>query len=109
MPSEEVRYMRLIVLFDLPVKEKKDRSEASKFRNFLLKDGYDMLQLSVYMRICRGREAIEKHMRRLRASLPPHGSVRVLELTDRQYARMEILVGQEKPVEITATQQLLLF
>ncbi len=109
MSREEVRFMRLLVLFDLPVKTKDDRKEAAAFRHFLIKDGYDMLQLSVYMRICRGRDAVDKHMRRLALSLPPKGCVRVLELTDRQYARMQILVGPEKPVEKVATQQLLLF
>lgn len=109
MAQEGDRFMRLLVLFDLPVKTKQDRKEASAFRTFLQKDGYDMIQLSVYMRICRGRDAIEKHMRRLEASLPPKGCVRVLELTDKQYTRMQILVGAPKPVEKIATEQLTLF
>ncbi len=35
--------MRLVVLFDLPVKAKKDRKAYSQFHRFLAKDGYDML------------------------------------------------------------------
>lgn len=108
MPKEGVRFMRLIVLFDLPVKTKKDRKRANAFRNFLQKDGYDMLQLSIYMRLCRGRDAISKHMQRLKGNLPPYGCVRVLELTDKQYERMEILVG-ELPRAERRVEQLLLF
>lgn len=59
MPAEEVRYMRLLVFFDLPVKTKDDQREANRFRNFLLRDGYDRVQLSVYARVCRGPENVE--------------------------------------------------
>ncbi|MDR2152365.1 MAG: CRISPR-associated endonuclease Cas2, partial [Helicobacteraceae bacterium] len=40
--------MRLLVLFDLPVKAKSDQRRATQFRNHLLKDGFSMLQFSVY-------------------------------------------------------------
>ncbi|MBR2610156.1 CRISPR-associated endonuclease Cas2, partial [Desulfovibrio sp.] len=77
MPAEEVRYMRLLVFFDLPVKTKDDQREANHFRNFLLRDGYDRVQLSVYARVCRGPENVETHIRRLQKNLPPHGCVRL--------------------------------
>ena len=44
--------MRMIVFFDLPVKTKNERREATRFRNFLMNDGYHMLQFSVYARVC---------------------------------------------------------
>lgn len=95
--------MRLLVFFDLPVKHKADRKEATRFRKFLVEDGYVMVQLSVYMRICRGQDMVDTHMRRLEASLPPSGSVRALQVTDQQYARMKFLVGKktvhDKPME----------
>lgn len=47
----EATFMRIIVFFDLPVTTKAKRRAASQFRQFLLKDGYQMLQLSVYTRI----------------------------------------------------------
>lgn len=106
---EEARYMRMIVLFDLPVKSKQDRKESNRFRNFLKSDGYDMVQLSVYSRVCRGQDVVEKHMARLRGHLPPSGCVRLLQMTEQQYGRMEILVGTMRPVEKMAAKQLLLF
>ena len=109
MPREEVRFMRLLVFFDLPVKTKEERREATRFRNFLLADGYDMLQLSVYARICRGQDMADKHIRRLTGSLPPTGCVRLLQVTDKQYGRMKILVGTPKAQEKIAATQLLLF
>lgn len=101
--------MRLMVFFDLPVKQKEQRREANRFRNFLLSDGYDMIQLSVYSRVCRGQEAVEKHMNRLHSRLPPEGCVRALQITEKQYCRMKIMIGDPKPAEKKGPQQLLLF
>lgn len=49
--------MRLLVFFDLPVKTKAERRSYVLFRRFLLRDGYDMIQFSVYGRILFGRDA----------------------------------------------------
>ena len=88
------RFMRLLVLFDLPVKTKKQRHDATAFRNFLLKDGYHMLQYSVYVRVCNGVDAVQKHRARLCGHLPDDGAVRFLVITEKQYASIEILLGR---------------
>lgn len=102
--------MRMMVFFDLPVKTQEDRRAYARFRKFLINDGYDMLQLSVYARLLANRDAEEKHFQRIMANLPPEGSVRVMTVTEKQYASMKILVGtpviQEKKV---GSEQLLLF
>lgn len=85
--------MRIIVFFDLPVVAAKDRKAAAKFRQFLLKDGYHMIQFSVYTRVCNGMDAVKKHEERLNDNLPSKGSVRLLTLTDKQYDMMKILIG----------------
>ena len=46
------KFMRILVFFDLPVVTKREKGTAAKFRQFLLKDGYHMVQWSVYSRIC---------------------------------------------------------
>lgn len=89
--------MRLLVMFDLPVTAHEDRKAATQFRQFLLKDGYYMLQFSVYVRICNGMDAIEKHKMRLMQQLPKNGSVRMLVITERQYEAMQILCGKKIP------------
>ncbi|MFO1245418.1 MAG: CRISPR-associated endonuclease Cas2 [Ramlibacter sp.] len=94
--------MRMMVFFDLPVVTKAERRAYTQFRRFLLNDGYDMIQFSVYGRILNGNDAEEKHMKRLVANLPPEGSIRVMTVTEKQYAGMKLLVGlplfQEKKV-----------
>lgn len=88
------RYMRIIVFFDLPVVLPKERKAYSRFRKFLLNDGYTMLQYSVYTRICNGEDAVRKHMKRLQENLPPvNGAIRAMKITEKQFANMEILLG----------------
>ena len=108
MKSVEVRYMWLFVFFDLPVGSKAERRAATRFRNFLKDDGFLMLQWSVYARVCRGDEAVDKHQARVTKSLPGKGSVRTLQVTERQYARMKLLIGESKKSEKVAPNQLVL-
>lgn len=98
--------MRLMVFFDLPMVTRTEKRAYSQFRRFLLNDGYDMIQFSVYGRILYGNDAEDKHMKRLLLNLPPEGSVRILTVTEKQFASMRLLVGmplfQEK--KVTAAQ-----
>ena len=108
MRTEEVRILWLFVFFDLPVGTKSERRAATRFRNFLKDDGYMMLQWSVYARVCRGEEAVDKHILRMTKSLPGKGSVRALQVTDKQYARMRLMLGEAKKSEKIAPQQMVL-
>jgi CRISPR-associated protein Cas2 len=101
--------MWMFVFFDLPVGTKSERRNATRFRKFLKDDGFLMLQLSVYARVMRGEEAVEKHLARVVKNLPPTGSVRTLSVTERQYARMKLLIGESTKNEKIAPQQLVLF
>ena len=93
------RFMRLLVFYDLPVVEADEKKEYTRFHKFLLRDGYDMIQFSVYARICNGPEAVDKHVRRLTGKLPPRGSVRCMQVTERQFAAIRLLVGHKRKKE----------
>lgn len=108
MRVEEVRILWMFVFFDLPVGTKGERRAATRFRNFLKDDGYMMLQWSVYARVCRGEEAADKHVQRVTRNLPSKGSVRALQVTDRQYGRMRLLLGQATKNEKVAPLQMVL-
>ena len=83
-----------MIFFDLPVKEKAAQKAAAKFRSFLIKDGFLMLQYSVYVRVCGGYDSVKTHENRVKANLPPNGSVRMLTITEKQYESMQILLGR---------------
>lgn len=109
MSQETRRFMRLMVFFDLPTVTKADKRAYTLFHRFLVKDGYDMLQWSVYARIANGMDDVTKHQQRLEANLPKQGSVRCMKVSEKQYAAMEILVGMKTvQEEIVGNQQLLL-
>lgn len=108
MKSGETRFVWLFVFFDLPVGTKPERRWATRFRKFLKDDGFLMLQWSVYARVCRGEDAAEKHVQRVARNLPPKGSVRTLQVTDKQYARMRLMLGEATASEKKAPQQLVL-
>lgn len=88
------RYMRIIVFFDLPVTTKKQRKEAASFRKFLINDGFIMLQFSVYSRTVRNHDDAKKHCQIIEDNVPKSGSVRVLTVTEKQYASMKLLAGE---------------
>ncbi|MBU2526875.1 MAG: CRISPR-associated endonuclease Cas2 [Bacteroidetes bacterium] len=88
MELNAYRIMWLFVFFDLPTETKKDRRNASLFRNNLLKDGYSMMQYSVYMRHCASSESADVHEKRVKKLLPPLGKVSVMRITDKQFGNI---------------------
>ena len=86
-------FMRLILFFDLPVVSKADRKVYASFRKYLISNGYLMMQYSVYCKLFANREAAVKHMNILQRNVPKKGQIRVLLVTEKQYAKIEIIVG----------------
>ena len=101
--------MRLFVFFDLPVSKKEERKIATRFRKDLLDEGFTMLQFSVYCRVCRGQDIVEREIRRLKQVLPAKGNIRILQVTEKQYGNMQFLIGEPKKEEEIGAKQLLLF
>ena len=89
----EDKFMRVLVMFDLPTKTKKDRQTGTKFRNNLIKLGFFMMQFSVYMRICKGSASAQAAINNVRKFVPPRGSIRCLIITEKQFDSIEILLG----------------
>ena len=109
MALSAYRGMWLIAMFDLPVDTRAARRDYTRFRNSLLKDGFTMLQFSIYTRYCAGEEASTAHRRRIRAALPPHGQIRLLTITDRQFGKMEVYEGKKREKTEEPPYQLELF
>lgn len=96
-------------MFDLPVITEKERKVATKFRNFLLNDGYIMMQYSVYSRICKNNDDMHKHINRLKINIPIQGNIRLLQVTENQYNNMLMLCGNKKTEEDISINNLLIF
>jgi len=92
-------FMRTILFFDLPVVTEQEKRIYSKFRKYLIKNGYMMLQYSVYSKIFNNRDAAVKHISKLKHNVPEKGSIRIMLVTEKQYTKMEILIGGRSKLE----------
>ncbi len=105
----QYRIMWVFVFFDLPTHTKKDRKQHALFRKNLQKDGFTMLQYSIYTRHCASRENADVHIKRVKSFLPPKGEVIIFSLTDRQFGMMEYYKGPNPRSRPNTPQQLELF
>lgn len=85
--------MRLILFFDLPMNTKQEIKVYTKFRKYLIQNGYMMMQFSVYCKLFPNREAAIKHVQILKRNVPLRGQIRLMLVTEKQYANIEIIVG----------------
>ena len=99
----------VMVLFDLPVGSSDERRDAANFRKELLKDGYFMVQFSVYARPCGSADRVETQVRRLKSKIPPHGEVRGLIVSDAQWGRMIVIRSQQKKESEKMPEQMMFF
>lgn len=101
--------MWLIVFFDLPVTKKKERKDAALFRKNLMRDGFTMLQFSVYMRHCASKESADVHVKRVKSFIPTQGQVSIMSITDKQYGNIINYWGISAKKLAESPQQLELF
>lgn len=86
--------MRILVLFDLPVTTLDNKRSYRIFRKYLLKNGFMMMQKSVYCKIALNAVAADAVIKNVKLNLPSDGLVQLLTVTERQFSRMEVLVGE---------------
>ena len=103
------RSMWVIAMFDLPTDTPAMRRDYTRFRKELLKDGFVMMQYSVYIRHCASLENARIHEDRMSLRIPPEGEVRFLTITDKQYERIRVFYGKKRKATPPSPVQLELF
>lgn len=101
--------MWLVVLFDLPTDSKVAKKAYTRFRKFLLDDGFTMMQYSVYMRHSSSDENAQVHAKRVKDRLPDDGEVRIIKITDKQFGKIEVYYGKKRKSTEKAPLQLQFF
>lgn len=91
--------MRLLCMFDLPVETDAEKRAYRIFRKNLMKEGFVMIQYSVYVRVCPSREYANRLENRIKKFVPLEGNVRLLCVTEKQYDDMKLLVGSRTMAE----------
>jgi CRISPR-associated protein Cas2 len=105
----QYRIMWLFVFFDLPTETRTDRKNYALFRKSLQKDGFSMLQYSIYVRHCNSRENTNVHINRVKGFLAPKGEIILFTLTDKQYGMMEFFRSRNPADRPEKPQQLEMF
>lgn len=103
------RIMWLFVMFDLPVGTRKERKEATGFRNNLLDLGFEMSQFSVYLKYCTSGEKAESVGGKIQKKMPPGGKVDILTITDKQFANIKRFYARGRLTNESEPKQLRLF
>ena len=88
------RYMRIMVFFDLPTLTYLEKREYRKFRSFLIKNGFMMLQESVYCKLALNGTVSEAVVKKIKQNKPKDGLVQVLTITEKQFSKMEMITGE---------------
>ena len=100
--------MRILVFFDLPTETSKDRKIYSKFRKFLIKEGFIMMQESVYCKLTLNNSVTNSIKEKINKNKPPKGIVQMLVITEKQFSSMEYVVGEKTYENIDDTERLLI-
>ncbi len=100
--------MRIVVFFDLPVLTNAQRREYTKFRKFLLKSGFIFVQESVYCKLVLNSTASNAIAENVRKNKPTEGIVQMLTVTEKQYEKMEFVVGESKSEVIDSDERLVI-
>lgn len=102
------RYMRILVFFDLPVLTAKERRDYRQFRKFLIKSGFMMMQESVYCKLAQNSTVAEMMIDNIKKNKPNDGLVQMLKVTEKQFAKMEFIVGESRSDVLDSDERLVI-
>ena len=102
------RFMRVMIFFDLPVGTSEERRNYAKFRKYLVKNGFIMMQESVYSKLALNPSIANAVVENIRKNKPPVGLVQMMVLTEKQYSKMEIVVGNAQSTVLESDERLVI-
>ena len=97
--------MRILVMFDLPVETEIERRNYRMFRKHLIKSGFLMLQESIYCKMAQNTTVADAIIANVRKNKPDEGLVQVLKITEKQYSKMEYVIGKKGSTIIDSDQR----
>ena len=101
--------MRVMVFFDLPTLTCENRREYARFRKFLIKNGFLMMQESVYSKMALNQTVAASVVERVKKNKPAEGLVQMMTITEKQYNRMEYVCGEFNSEVLCSDERLVVF
>lgn len=100
--------MRILVMFDLPTTTEDDRRAYRHFRKFLIRNGFVMMQESVYSKLVQNAAAADAVIQNLRKNKPASGLVQALKITEKQYEKIEYITGEKHSTMLDTDERLVI-
>lgn len=88
--------MRVIVMFDLPTLTAEEKREYRAFHKFLVKKGFLMMQESIYTKLALNLTAANGIIDSVKKNAPSEGVVQLMVVTEKQFNKMEYIVGHKE-------------
>ena len=101
------RYMRVIVFFDLPTLTAENRKHYYQFRKYLIKSGFLMMQESVYCKLAVNNVAADAIIENVKKNKPSEGLIQALRVTEKQYNKMDFIIGNTANCVIDSDERLI--
>lgn len=102
------RYMRVIVMFDLPVLTAQERRDYTRFRKHLLKNGFLMMQESIYCKLAQNTTAADGIVESIRKNKLEKGLIQVMKVTEKQYSKIECIIGEKQNEVLDSDERLII-
>ena len=102
------RFMRVIVFFDLPTVTMEERREYAKFRKYLVKSGFIMMQESVYSKLAQNATVADSIISNVKKNKPPEGLVQLISITEKQFQKMEYIIGSSNSEVLDTDERLVI-
>ena len=100
--------MRVMIFFDLPTETAKDRKIYSKFRKFLINEGFIMMQKSVYTKLALNNSIVNSEKDKINKNKPKDGIVQMLVITEKQFSNIEYITGEKSTNVLDDTERMII-
>lgn len=105
---EKIRFMRVIVMFDLPTTTVEQKREYRRFRKWLIKDGFIMMQMSVYSKVVLNENSVKLLEKKIRDKKAKEGLIQILVLTEKQYSEIDYIQGSSTTDVINSIEKVII-
>lgn len=99
--------MRILLFFDLPMLTSKEQKAYRTFIKIIKKEGFYMLQESVYIKLAINQQVVDSVKNKIKKSLPDNGSIMLLSITEKQFSSIDFMLGENKTDVVNSTDRII--
>jgi CRISPR-associated protein Cas2 len=101
--------MRILLFFDLPTDTAEDRKNYHHFHKFLIREGFMMMQYSVYTKLAVNKTVAKQIHNHVQINKPKIGNIAMMDITKKQFNNIEWIIGGKKSNLLDTTDRLTIY